>query len=122
MCLDSVTEKIDKPTTLIQSGWKEFQGNRAQPRFAAYAFKGSRDVPLDKWIAAEVQEIKVSTFKKYDAGFHIFEDEEEKTLPSVKRRVYYRKAHTRGRQNRSTVVIAAEMYVPSDPDAWPPQD
>jgi hypothetical protein len=125
MCLSSVTTRLE-PTTMVQSGWKKFRGYEAYKsctpslRFEAYAFQGSETVPLDKWIAAEVKEVKISTFKKYDAGFHIYEDEKE-NLPG-KRRVYFRKAHTRGIQDGLTVVIAAEMYVPSDPDDWPPKD
>ena len=120
MCLSSISETVE-PVSLIQSGWKEFDGPTAQPRFAAYSYKGTRDVPLDKWITAEGKNIKVSTFKHYDAGFHVYSEEQELKSRSQKRRVYYRNVHTRGTQDNLTVVIAKEIYVPSDPDAWPPR-
>lgn len=120
MCLESVTETIKTPTALIQSGWKEFAGTTTGPRFQNFSFNGARNVPLDKWITAETKEVKISTFKKYTAGFHVYEDETE-LKGRQKRRVYYRNAHTRGRQNGFTIIIAPEIYVPSDPDGWPPQ-
>lgn len=124
MCLESVSATIN-PTTLIQSGWKEFNGTQARPCFETYAFNGSRDVPLNKWITAEGNHpITVSQWhkgKSYDPGFHIYEDENELTTLHRKRRVYYRNVHTRGQDRSKTVVIAREMYVPSDPDAWPPR-
>jgi hypothetical protein len=119
MCLATVSEQIGKPTTLIQSGWKRFDsGLLGKPKFENFTLKGSRSVPLDEWLVAEGGTAKGSN---YTAGFHIFEDEKEK-LPSDKRRVYYRKVHARGRDRALTTVVAQEMYVPSDPDAWPPQE
>lgn len=120
MCLESVKETI-KPNTLIQSGWKQFNGTRDKPTFEAYSFKGSSAVPLDKWITAETKDVWSNTSTKYAAGFHIFEDEKELNNKSNKRRVYYRNVHTRGRDRSVTVVIAREMYVPADPDEWPPK-
>jgi hypothetical protein len=120
MCLERVNEKIPNPTTLILSGWKQFGGTDAKPKFEAFAFKGSGDVPLDKWITAESKVVSMGGRGSYDAGFHIFEDETE--LKGVaKRRVYYRNVHTRGIDRSKSVVIAREMYVPSDSDAWPPR-
>jgi hypothetical protein len=124
MCLETVSDKIDKPTTLIQSGWKTFTGTQTQLRFENMPFKGSRDVPLDKWITAEATVEKISTGavirgRDYKPGFHIYEDEQEVKSKTYKRRVYYRKVHTRGKQDGLTVIVALEMYVPSDPDAWP---
>lgn len=121
MCLSVVKDEMKKPTTLIQSGWKEFNGNNSSPQFTNFEYKGSRVVPLDQWLTAETKEVKISMLKgSYAAGFHIWEDEMELPKKSVKRRVYYRNVHTRGMQNNLTVVIAQQMYVPSDPDGWPP--
>lgn len=121
MCLETVKDRMDKPTTLIQSGWKTFNGPPAKPRFENFAFKSSKDVPLDKWITAEanVAEIVGRQISGYKPGFHIFEDETE--FKGKKRRVYYRRAHTRGLQDGLTIVVALDMYVPSDPDGWPPR-
>lgn len=126
MCLDSVTEQFDKPTTLIQSGWKRFNGSGRNLLFEAYQYGGTKDVPLDKWIKAEGTNI-AGRGQDYKAGFHVFEDETEfgkaggryYAGKADKRRVYYRKVHTRGRQEGLSVVLATEIYVPSDPNAWP---
>lgn len=122
MCLDSITENLT-PTAMIQSGWKEFSGSRSDPQFWACNYKGKDDVPLDKWISAEKKPVAISGWRgiKYESGFHIYTDETQLKLRGNKRRVYFRNAHTCGPQDSLTVVIAQEMYVPSDPDDWPPQ-
>ena len=128
MCLSTISEKLDKPSALIQSGWKTFAGNARTPLFENFTLQGSKTVPLDRWIKAEGKEVKISSFKKYEAGFHIFEDEEDLKKNSNythfggMRRVYYRYAHTRGMDQGLKVVIAREMCVLSDPDGWPPQE
>src|SRR5271169_4710246 len=99
MCLSVVKDEVKKPTTLIQSGWKDFHGTRDVPAFAAFEYKGSKTVPLDQWLTAEGdKKVKISTFSSYTPGFHVYEDEKE-NLPSGKRRVYYRNVHTRGTQD-----------------------
>jgi hypothetical protein len=119
MCLQAVTAKLE-PTTLIQSGWKKFAGTSKQPRFEVFGNAGSMEVPLDKWLKAETEtKIIGDSGNSYEAGFHIYEDEQELTRNNF-RRVYYRNAHTRGRE-KFTIVIAREIFVPSDPDAWPPR-
>lgn len=128
MCLESGFKSIEK-SGAVQSGWKVFVGTSSQPAFQSMTYKNSALVPLDKWIAAEGGQIKTGGLLSggYDAGFHIFEDEQELKAISnwsgttgTKRRVYYRNAHTRGKQSGATIVVALDMYVPSDPDGWPP--
>lgn len=118
MCLDSVTRQLEA-VTLIESGWKNFSGTLDKPQFENYPLWGDRNVPLDRWLTAERTVIAPI---KYDAGFHIYTDEtEHRNRSKTLRRVYFRKAHTRGVQGAKTVAIAGEMYVPSDPDGWPPR-
>ena len=124
MCLAKVDQKIDKPTMLIEDGWKKFRGSSAAPEFEAYNFAGSRRVPLDKWIAAEQhmghdKKITANDGAKYAPGFHVYVYKTEAEKNHALRRVYYRRAHTIGRQDNATVAIAMELYVPTNPDAWP---
>ncbi len=120
MCLDYGHFKVE-PSTLIQSGWKDFGSATfgSKLRFDNFQYKGSKDVPLNKWITAEGDKVSGADYR---AGFHIYEDEKELngSGKNSKRRVYYRNAHTRGRQSSLTVIVAQEMYVPSNPDDWPP--
>lgn len=116
MCLDAGHHKVES-STLIQSGWKKFNGYEPDLMFEAMSFGGAKRVPLDKWITAEGK--GVQAIPSYDAGFHIYEDEKE-TRPG-NRRVYYRNVHRRGRQSGCTVIVAKEIYVPSNPDDWPPK-
>lgn len=121
MCLEYVREKV-APTSLIQSGWKEFSGgyNTNKLSFQNFPFRGSQTVPMDQWLTAEGDgKVRGGDYKP---GFHIYEDEKELDGRSRKRRVYYRRVHTRGTQDGLTVVIAQEMYVPTNPDAWPPKE
>jgi hypothetical protein len=121
MCLSIVKDKFGKPSSLIQSGWKDFGGAGTSLTFASFQFKGSRDVPLDKWLTAEGGKVKGGA--DYLAGFHVYEDEVElkkaNKMPRLTH-VYYRHVHTRGEQDGLKIVVARELYVPSDPDAWPP--
>jgi hypothetical protein len=119
VCLSIVKDKFTEPIPLTQSGWKEFYGTPDKPTFSAYKFAGSNVVPLDKWITAEGD--MVDGGGNYKAGFHIYEDEREiKKGMNKFRRVYYRNVQTRGTQDTMTIVVAREMFVPSNPDAWPP--
>jgi hypothetical protein len=119
MCLDTITERIDQPSALIESGWKTFNMPSGKLQFAVQIHAGSMAVPLDKWIKAEGGKIKVGSFKSYEPGFHVYEHERE-LRGMAARRVYYRGLHTRGIQDGKTVVVAGELFVPSQPDAWPP--
>jgi hypothetical protein len=123
MCLADVTERIDSPTTLILSGWKSFNGSISAPVFSAMVWKGQKAVPLDQWITAEGDKIEMGGWGKgYKAGFHVYADERQlKDIRDSVRRVYYRLLHTYGVQDKHTVIVAKELYVPSDPEGWPPQ-
>lgn len=114
MCLDSVTKSL-ATSSLVESGFKTFSRGTGALRFENFGLGGKDVVPLDQWITAE--EKNVGT---YTSGFHIYTREKEHN-PANLRRVYFRRAHTRGSQGNKTIVVAKEMYVPSDPDAWPPR-
>src|SRR5207253_6408355 len=114
MCLDAGYRSIE-PSSLVQSSFKLFDGSAAVPKFQVMPLADKLEVPLDKWLTAE------GGTSYYPAGFHIYIDETEFTLKNKLRRVYFRNAHTRGSQDKKTIVVAREMYVPSNPDAWPPR-
>lgn len=117
MCLDRGSVLQVLPNTLIQSGWKVFIGNiPAEFRFENQRLRGEGTVPLDRWIVAERNNVG-----EYFSGFHIYEDETESGVGGKMRRVYYRKAEWRGKQNGKTVIVAQEMFVPRHPDDWPPK-
>lgn len=127
MCLSRVT-KTETPSTVILDGWKSF-GDWKTPRFQAFRHNGKAEVPMDVWLTADVSQaegpngsfgIQANDRQYYPAGFHIYTDEKNKHV-EARRRVYYRRATTTGTQDGRAVVIAQEMYVPSKPDAWPPQ-
>jgi len=115
MCLDSGHYSVDR-TTLVQSGWKDF-GTGSALKFQAFQLNGKKDVPLDKWLTAEGTTVSGSN---YPAGFHIYVNETE-FKGSKYRRVYFRNAHTHGTQDGKTILVAREMFVPSNPDDWPPK-
>lgn len=128
MCLQTVAEKFDS-STLIIDGWKEFGGTSSKPEFAAFSLGGKKGVPLDEWISADSESIfgkakgvVATDGKTYVPGFHIYEDEDEARKLGASRRVYSRRMHTRGIQDKATVIIAQEMYVPSNPNGWPPKE
>lgn len=117
MCLN--TSQTASPTPLIESGWKQFDGGGTSLSFSVQKLRGRHTVPLDKWLKADTgQQLRSGTGATYPSGFHIYADE----MKSGGRRVYYRQAHAKGRQDAHPCVIAAEMYVPSDPEGWPPLD
>ena len=117
MCLDTVNERIGTPTTLIQSGWKTFaKGTFGKLKFENCNFRGKRDVPMDEWITAEPVP---PTTNEYGAGFHVYENEDDKRTNDW-RRVYYRQVVARGRQTGRDVAVALEIFVPSEENAWPP--
>jgi len=119
MCLHHIQEQYDNPSNVIISGWKRFVSFPL--RFENFKNKGTSEVPLDQWIDAEEKEINTGySGKNYKTGFHVYEDEEQAKKKSATRRVYIRKVHTKGTEDSVTVLVAQEMYVPSDPNAWPP--
>lgn len=129
MCLEKVKETYDVPCTLIMDGWKDFGGSQLHPTFSSYSLNGSNKVPLDKWIAASGEhiknkEIKASDGHSYAPGFHVYSDEKE-VKPEKNlglRRVFVRKITCLGMQDKNSVIIAQEMYVPSNKNGWPPKD
>ena len=61
----------------------------------------------------------------YDPGFHVFAEEPKSKIGY--RRVFVRNISSRGKDSgtgssydHKEVIIAQEMYVPSDQNAWPP--
>lgn len=114
MCLDSVTRSL-ATSSLVESGFKRFTDSKDGLCFENVGLRGKSTVPLDQWITAEEKNIG-----SYTSGFHIYVREKEHSEKNL-RRVYFRRAHTRGRQGGKTIDVAREMFVPSDPDAWPPR-
>lgn len=120
MCLSTIKETYDNPSTVIQSGYKEFTGTGKNLK----SQQTGKAIEFDKWLVALEQQIKADDGQAYTSGFHVYEDETQvKKLyrSSSTTLIYYRKVHTRGTQGSDTVVIAKEMYVPSDKNGWPPR-
>lgn len=131
MCLDSVSKKLPEPLPLIEGGYKHFDTYNRKLSFEAYPLSGSvsgdKTVPMDQWLKAsslhkDGKEIGGGKFPKYVPGFHIYIDESSSrsSINSTDRRVFYRGAHTYGRQDGRDCVIADELFVCSDPNGWPP--
>jgi hypothetical protein len=122
VCLSAITEQYERPSLLILDAWKTFAGSASRPCFESYPYRGESYVPLDQWIEAEgTKDVVSSDGKKYKAGFHVFEEAKDEPKPyAPRRRVYVRRVRTKGKQDKDTVLVADEMYVPSDPEAWPP--
>ncbi len=120
MCLQSITTKFDKPSSVILSGWKHFSGTKQSPMFQHFGLDKDMTVPLDRWLRAQGSFIDDNR-SGYEVGFHIYENEKEFKDDKTLRRVYYRNVHTRGTDSNVTTIVAREMYVPSDPEAWPPR-
>lgn len=129
MCLDTIKEHYDTPSMVITDGWKRFSGNThydtakyGDLKFSNNPLNGIHSVPLDKWIKADPSFIETTDKQEYYTGFHVYTDEKEaKSRIGTVRRVYIRQVTVLGRQSNLDVVIAQEMYVPSDPNSWPPQ-
>lgn len=117
MCLSKIEVAYDKPSDLIVDGWKAFIGTGPK---LTLSYMGS--VALDTWLTASAANapngIKGDDGKTYKAGFHAYIDSPRY---SGYRRVYLRKITCAGEQDGKKCVIAQEMYVPSDPNGWPPK-
>jgi hypothetical protein len=132
MCLATVKEVYDNPCSMVQDGWKKFGGTDSKPTFEAFGVGGKNTVvPLDKWIKATKEHaptgVRATDGNMYDPGFHVFA-EEPKSKTGM-RRVFVRNISCRGKDSgtgssydHKEVIIAQEMYVPSDPNAWPPKE
>lgn len=119
MCLSSVKEIYDPPSDLIVDGWKNFKGGANKPEFSMQTHGGKSDVPLDVWIRAEATATIMADDKKdYVPGFHVYCDDHAGSTGY--RRVFLRRVTCSGLQGSLKVVIAQEMYVPSNQDGWPP--
>ena len=118
MCLSTIEEQYDPPSTLIIDGWKQFTGSGKALYFENYGINNSKAVPLDQWITAFAVEISSLDYKKYTTGFHIYEEEPKNKVGYT--RVFVRKVTYRGTQDSKKCLIAQEMYVPSSKNGWPP--
>ena len=113
MCLDTVEREVK--SSIVHSGYKRFLSG---PTFESFKMKAGAKVPQDRWIKAEgPSSINANDGRKYPAYFHIYETENG-TLSRT--RVFFRKLKCVGKQAGEKVYIAEEMYVPSDPNGWPP--
>jgi hypothetical protein len=119
MCLTTVDEQYDPPSSFIIGGEKYFSGPNSAPAFQQYKLNGSSVVPLDEWLKADTtNKIRANDGKNYEAGFHVWLDENKKHSG---RRVFVRYVTARGKQDGEKLMIAREMYVPSEPNGWPPK-
>src|SRR5208282_3838850 len=104
MCLSTVKETYDNPSSMIQSGWKLFNGSGKNLNFTF----GGKQVEFDKWLTADEQIISADDRNKYTTGFHVYYDEQEvKNKPNC-RLVYMRNVHTKGTQDGLSILIAKE--------------
>jgi hypothetical protein len=131
MCLTKVLEIYSNPSSVITDGWKEFRVvNGKKLEFATFSLDGKSvasgtgmEVPMDKWIKASSISVLASDKNYYSSGFHVYTDETAKSHTHMaRRRVYIRKVKTKGLQEGEECLIADEMYVPSDPNGWPPKN
>lgn len=119
MCLESLKEEYESPSNMIMDGWKEFDGVGNNLTFQI----DGQLVVFDKWLTAKETRISglILGGESYTSGFHVYcNDEEIRKTWGHYRHVYIRKVTYLGRQDGKDVVVAKEMYVPSDPDGWPP--
>jgi hypothetical protein len=125
MCLSKIIESYDNPSALITDGRKQFSGTNLKPEFQSYSIHGKKSVPFDEWIKADTsQQIKASDGNDYEAGFHVYEEDTKETNTAPYRRVFVRYVTARGDEGYSSnrkVLIAREMFVPSDQNGWPPK-
>ncbi len=128
MCLASVKEAYDNPCPMITDGWKDLKDSK-KPR-VQFKVNGSYDLPLDTWITATDENAKGGVVaddrNKYEPGFHAYTDESELTriksrFSGTYVRVFLRNITCMGTQDGFKTVVAQEMYVPSDPNGWPPK-
>jgi hypothetical protein len=120
MCL--ATARKVTPTTLVMDGWKLFYGSETNLKFRSSSLTGSSGVSFNVWLKAEEIEISASDGTKYMTGFHVYDDYEQVRKLADIRRVYYRNVTYIGKQDKESCIIAQEMYVPSNPEGWPPLD
>ena len=130
MCLSRITESYEPPCPMITDGWKSLGTDPKKPRLQM-KLNGKLEIPFDTWLKATDENVtsglvRADDGNNYKPGFHAYSDESE--LNSVKRRysgdyrrVFLRGISCSGTQDGWKVVVAQEMYIPSDPDGWPPK-
>ena len=125
MCLAKVTESYEPPCPMITDGWKDLGGDPKKP-VVGMAVNGSSHIPLDTWVTATNEHakngIKATDGNTYEPGFHVYADEPAASYDRTRqRRVFVRNITCRGTDGGKTTLIAREMYIPSDPNGWPPK-
>ena len=116
MCLSTVKETYDNPSSLIQSGYKKFNGTGKKLTFRI----NSKPVEFDKWLVADEAKLKADDYNYYTQGFHVYDDESQVNNKNGYTLVYMRNVHTKGTQTGISIVVAKELYIPSNPKGWPP--
>jgi hypothetical protein len=144
----SIIERCE-PTPEIKRGFKHFSGTVAQPEFRKapggslpYSFvlleSGCTPagpvnrVPLDKWVVAVGPNIRRAPGHpdsfEHAPGFCVWEDQPGLPDAATLRPLFYRFVHTRlAKRDKtqgtiSTQAVAAQIFVPSNPDAAPPAE
>ena len=66
--------------------------------------------------------MRASDGNEYEAGFHVYEEDTNEMNKAPYRRVFVRCVSARGNEGYSKkVLIAREMFVPTDQNGWPPK-
>lgn len=125
MCLAKVTESYEPPCPMITDGWKELGSDPKNPS-VGMTVNGKSAMPLDTWITATNEHaktgIKASDGNIYEPGFHVYANEPTSAYDKkTQRRVFVRNITCRGTDRSCETLIAREMYIPSDPNGWPPK-
>ncbi len=114
MCLSTVT-KNNLKSKIVMSGYKEFNVSGGNLCFQSYPLKSGKNIVKDTWIKAEgPSSIKATDNSYYPAFFHVYEEESKSRT-----RVFVRGLKTIGTQSGEKVLVAEELYIPSDPNSWP---
>lgn len=129
MCLKKITKSYKRVSKTVRSGYKLFNldevGNYL---FLFRSFQGKREVPVGKWITAELDRgvdmppESLSTTQdgiEYATGFHTYVHKKDAKAYGGRReqqnekvvRVKIRFVHTLGIQC-GKIAVASEMYVP----------
>lgn len=123
MCLTKVTEIYDDPSALVTDGWKSIDAKK--PRFQ-FKVSGSTDIPFDQWITATNEHakngVKADDGNVYEPGFHAYAEEKELKGKPGYQRIFLRNITCLGVQDGLKVIVAREMYLPSDKNGWPPKN
>ncbi len=72
--------------------WKVFEEHGGRPRFLYHGLRGTRDVPLDRWLKAERKWVSEGSNPYYWSAFHVFLSQADvakwkRKAPKVKGRV-----------------------------------